>query len=389
MKNNTRRLPSGNIQKSCTYELSDGTKKRVYGTGKNTREAEKALKEKIKAIEREVSTGISYDLGEFTLQEALERCLIRRREEVLPGKERARRPETCMRDEYAVQALLYPLKTLMKKKVSELTSYDILLWKQSADRMRTKRRGLFKADSKNRAFSVLKDVLAAYSQSEGVPDVSMGINGWVRVKKNKTEDDVLTPEEIGRLFDLCKEHEGDFKYDACMFQVITYLRPGELFALKFKDFDKENHILHIRRTVIAHNRISEDNRVKTKDSLRAVLLPQMAEDIILRRIKDKRQDDLVFSYSGDIYDTTTYNKFIKRIMKSLGIEKPLTPHALRRSGITFAAMSGADMYGVAANAGHSDISTTQKYYTAIYESKKKSASNVMEKALLNLQKKDV
>ena len=75
-------------------------------------------------------------------------------------------------------------------------------------------------------------------------------------------------------------------------------------------------------------------------------------------------------------------------MKKLDIDKPLTAHALRRSGITFAAMNGADMYGVSANAGHSDISTTQKYYTAIYESKKKNASSIMEEALSRLDEEE-
>ena len=387
MKENTRKLPSGNIQKVCTYEFPDGTKKRVYGTGKTQREAEKALSDKIKAIERKISTGIDYDIGELTLKEALEECLVRRRTELLPGKERVRRSETCDRDEYAVKALLYPLKTIMKKKVSELTTYDVLLWKQSADRIKTKNNTLFRADSKNRAFAVLKDVLSSYSRTQGVLDVSLGIEGWVRTRKNKTQDDVLTPDEIKKLFKLCKEYEGDFKYDACMFQIITYLRPGELLALKFKDYDKEKHTLYVRRTIVSHNKISEDNRVKTRDSLRTVQLPEIAENIILRRSENKRPGDLLFSHSGNVYDTTTYNKFIKRIMKKLDINKTLTAHALRRSGITFAAMNGADMYGVSANAGHSDIATTEKYYTAIYESKKKSASSVMGEALSGLNEK--
>ena len=388
MKENTRKLPSGNIQKVMTHEFPDGTKKRVYGTGKTTRDAEKALHDKIKALEQKIVTGIEYDAGEMTLKEALKECLMRRQTELLPGKERPRRPETCMRDEYAVQALLYPLKGMMKKKVSELTTYDVLLWKQSADKTRTTNNGFFKADSKNRAFSVLKDVLKTYSQTQGVMDVSFGIEGWVRTKKNKTEDEVLSPEEIRSLFRLCREHIGDFKYDAVMFQVVTYLRPGELLALKVRDYDKEKHTLHIQRTVVDHNKLYDDDRTKTKDSKRIIQLPELSEDIIIRQSEGKNPDDLIFSYSGKVYDTTTYNGFVKRIMKKLDIDKPLTAHALRRSGITFAAMNGADMYGVSANAGHSDISTTQKYYTAIYESKKKNASSIMEEALSRLDNEE-
>jgi site-specific recombinase XerD len=58
--------------------------------------------------------------------------------------------------------------------------------------------------------------------------------------------------------------------------------------------------------------------------------------------------------------TETLRYLVKKYTRKAGIEKRVTPHALRHAAITYALANGANILKVKEMAGHSSLNTTQR-----------------------------
>ena len=92
-------------------------------------------------------------------------------------------------------------------------------------------------------------------------------------------------------------------------------------------------------------------------------------------------DTYIFStVHGHPFASQNLNTLLKSALKRAGIDKHVTVHGLRHTGISYFLRHGEDIKAVSAQAGHSNVTTTaDRYYNLVsdqvdklYENRKKN-----------------
>jgi integrase/recombinase XerD len=76
-------------------------------------------------------------------------------------------------------------------------------------------------------------------------------------------------------------------------------------------------------------------------------------------------DTLFVNRYGNAIDKRSIEKMVRAAAKSVGINKPVTPHWFRHSAGTSALYNGANIHQVQQMLGHSSVATTNAYLHSI------------------------
>ena len=150
-------------------------------------------------------------------------------------------------------------------------------------------------------------------------------------------------------------------------EFFTGTRVGELSSLKHED-NKRRYILKVQRTEYMYYDKVEKKRVttvknfpKTENGVREILLPKQAQEI-LDRIKQMNPDgEFLFMRNGRRITSKVFNYHIHKACEEVGIP-PRSTHKIRKTYGSMLLSNNVDETLVLSQMGHSDISTTQKYY---------------------------
>lgn len=160
---------------------------------------------------------------------------------------------------------------------------------------------------------------------------------------------------------------------------LTGLRIGELLALRYSDYDKENATININGTIqYDYKNSSEIKRGTPKNiySVRDVSLSDRAVSILDSIMLENKRRSLWFegyidhgyiftSSRGNPYDI----QFLNRRLKGVHIEgKHLTTHIFRHTHISMLAELGVPLKTIMQRVGHNDPNTTLSIYTHVTES---------------------
>lgn len=166
--------------------------------------------------------------------------------------------------------------------------------------------------------------------------------------------------------------------------VFSYLCNGanikDIARLKYKNIDGET-ITFIRAK-------TEYTSRKNQKPIVAILTSEAGRILDAWGTKSKDPDDYVFPIlTKDVTPeqelakvrqaTKTINKYIKRIAKSLKIEKNVTTYTARHSFSTVLKRSGAPIEFISESLGHSDLKTTENYLDSFEDSVKKQYASAL------------
>lgn len=188
----------------------------------------------------------------------------------------------------------------------------------------------------------------------------------VEIQKDQYESQrALTNEETKNLLAAIKGH----KYESLIkFYIYTGVRRNEALAVKWKDIDFSNGIIHISASLDITGAIS---KTKTKTSVRNIpLLPELRKILLTM----PQTNEFVF------YDfkPNAINKAFQKICKSLQLEK-ITVHSLRHSFATRCSNAGIDNKTIMKWLGHSKSEITNRIYIHVLpEHEKKEALKLDE-----------
>ena len=183
-----------------------------------------------------------------------------------------------------------------------------------------------------------------------------------RPRREKKEIDILTPEEIELLLENTHEH---YRV-AFLIAVMTGLRAGELWGLKWDDIDWYSKQIYVRRTLWN----GEFHTPKSRHSIRKVDIPDiLVEELRLWELRcPPNKYNLVFpSPKGEPSEhQNVVNRYFKPALKRAGL-RVVSFHSLRHTNASMRIRAGQNIKYIQRQLGHASINTTLDIYGHLFE----------------------
>lgn len=186
--------------------------------------------------------------------------------------------------------------------------------------------------------------------------------------KPKKEQEIYNNEEIKKLFETLQNETDPFK-TMVYISFYTGARRGEVLALRWKDIDFDNNIIHIIQNKIRKVDGTKIKETKNKRS-RSFVAPQVLMTKIKEIYNNQNKEDLLFNYYPATY-TRMWQNFIKK--HNL---KYITLHDLRHTNGSILASKGVDIVTIAKRLGHLPATASAYYLHAVSEEDKKASEKL-------------
>lgn len=199
-------------------------------------------------------------------------------------------------------------------------------------------------------------------------NVAKKVNIPKNYNKPKKEQEIYNNAEIKLLFEALENETEPFK-TMVYISFYTGARRGEVLALRWRDIDFENNIIHI-----VQNKIRKLNGTKIKETKNKRSRSFTAPIILMNKIKEiyvnQKPDELLFDYYPSTY-TRLWQEFIQR--NNL---KYITLHDLRHTNGSILASKGVDIVTIAQRLGHLPATASAYYLHAVSEEDKKASEKL-------------
>ncbi len=202
-----------------------------------------------------------------------------------------------------------------------------------------------------------------------------------KYRKSKSKIVLLNKAEIKKLLIVAKKDNN--WYLEILIGLFCGLRKGEIFGLKFDDFNLDNKSVTIQRQTGASYEIGEneykvklmgvvEKGPKTQNSYRTIPVPQVVLDELEKRkmlvdyYKMTNEDFEDHNYiscrpDGRAHSLTSFNGYLVKACLRATIPR-ITVHSLRHMYATILLEQGESLEKISALLGHSSIHTTFDYY---------------------------
>ena len=194
------------------------------------------------------------------------------------------------------------------------------------------------------------------------------------------ERTILNKEQKSKLLNFLVNDEKEDTKTVSLMLLIQYtrgLRASEVCGLKWEDIDFDKNELHLNQGCGRVRDFDEELRptgtyttklksLKTKNSKRTLNFDELIfEKLMLLNKQEHNTDGLVFhTKTGLKHTCKSIYKILQRILRDLGLPS-IGTHGLRRIFATNLVLNQVDQKVAQLAMGHSDISTTYKYYVEI------------------------
>ena len=201
-------------------------------------------------------------------------------------------------------------------------------------------------------------------------DLQLGTrkNAKERVVFTKTQAELL----LSALPEPCRTY--------VQFDLLTWLRPGEQFALRWKNADLEKGVIRVRETYV--RQYKKFNPPKTKPSIRDIPMSEAVADLLKLHRRQSRPgngESLVFynSVGAPVHWGKLNCQVLRPVCERLGLPV-ITWHGLRHTGATLASDAGVPHRTIQALLGHGSSSTTDLYVHSVLESERQAMDKIGE-----------
>lgn len=235
-----------------------------------------------------------------------------------------------------------------------------------------------------------KAVFEGIIENNPCDEVILPISSCIKVQtKEQIALDDSQIEEFKKVA-LSKYKKGEYKSrDAFVLLLMLNLglRVGEAIALKWDNFDLENRIVYINKTMQSniidfskdkkrYSRIKDST--KTSGGVRVLKLNDSAMFYISELQEYDKRNGITYSYLCSTHNNTlntprNLQRSLDRIIKKTNIKEPVSLHTLRHTFGSVLVRRGIGIEVVSKLMGHSNINITyQKYIHVVQEQKAKA-----------------
>lgn len=202
--------------------------------------------------------------------------------------------------------------------------------------------------------------------------------GKFKNKPEKTKSDFYTLSEFNK-FIKCVDNEVYKQFFTFMF--FTGARPGETFALQFKDINDD--YISINKTLTSHNGREFDSP-KSFTSIRMIKLDKkLKKDILdLKNIYNGCNNDYFIFGGSKPLAPTTVNRYKLKACQRANL-RPITLHQFRHSHATLLMNHNILINEVSKRLGHSDVSITLNTYVHTDSLQEKRVYNTLNTLRFN------
>lgn len=254
-------------------------------------------------------------------------------------------------------------------KVKDITPKLILEWQNTVEK--------YSYNYKLHLRTTLSSLLRYAETYYGIPNQLVKVASFKKTPQ-KSEMRIWTPEQ----FELAMSHLNNFEYRV-FFSALFYTgaRKGEIMATSWNDWDLENNILTINKTVtkkIEGYKYWIDTP-KNETSNRKIKIPNHLAEM-LKELKANRHGILgKFTFGVDEpLSETSILRHLDNASKSAGLTH-IRIHDLRHSHASLLISQGVSIVSIAKRLGHSNIERTLNTYAHMLPHEEDALIGVLEK----------
>lgn len=203
------------------------------------------------------------------------------------------------------------------------------------------------------------------------------------IKPRKKKAKFMNGNDLKKLIGTLELSEGINMDWVILLAAKTGLRFSELLGLTPKDFDFENQLLSIDKTLDYKSTKPKFEPTKNESSKRKIIIDWQIIGQFAPIIKDLPKDKAIFLEDGKRVFNSTYNNHLARKCEKAGVEV-ITMHSLRHTHASILLAAGVSLHSIAERLGHSDVTTTQETYTHIINELAEKDNAKMISALTSL-----
>lgn len=161
----------------------------------------------------------------------------------------------------------------------------------------------------------------------------------------------------------------------------TGLRRSEALALDISDFDFDDDIININRSLNYAENKPKVSTPKTKSGIRKVVLLLPLKELLQTKFKGQKKGLLFPNHNGDYMHQSYFQRLWNNYRKETGIS--CTPHQIRHEYATMCYDAGLDEKDAQQLMGHSSIKITKDTYTHIRSKRLEDAKNKLNDLVNN------
>lgn len=235
--------------------------------------------------------------------------------------------------------------------LADITEHEILMFRRGLER-----KGLAASSINDRIMKPLCMALLRAHRRRLIP--SYPCREVRRLMETRAELDPFTFDELNHLLEVLRARKPVY-HDMLKLWAHTGLRPGEIYALKWKAVDWFNRKLLVRETRSS----GMDGPPKTRHSMRDVdLVPAACEALRSQEARTGLQGGYVFlTEGGQPFSDAFFRKKFASLLRLAGL-KQMPPRQMRHTFATLAIAVGENISWVSRMLGHSSVEITLRRY---------------------------